>query len=613
MLYYEIAIGSPANRGSLFPQDELPEIVKQHGNSQAIYRSVYAYPETAISAITDSGSVKEYYGERFIEVIPIDIDKGDSTDLDTMKVALEVVNMLENKYRIAEGNYKIYFSGTGYHIDITNSCFGFSSSNDLFYTVKDTMTKMFGKVVDPMIYMRTGLYRVAYSLNVKSGLYKVPISRADLESLCYEHIVNKAKSIDVSDVYYEDIMGDLRGNNELNKYIVRNSQNIREFQKITEPVNVATCVYTLYSQGPKRGNRNMSVLRMASHYRRCGIPSEAAKAILLHWNKKSLEDAKIIENIENVYNRNYRYGCDDTILKQHCSTRCIHYRNKDYNVKMYSAEEMQKRASVWANTDFTGRTINLAKMLGQPEIDCEIFPGELVTIMGPTGSGKTAFTQHLILGMDMFECEPHQEWQLDTNWLSLELSDRLMHRRNLQIVGGYDKKWLSEHLSDAYRKNKDLLQHILIRTTSGSIKDIEEIIRRNDPKVIVIDYIDLVEADKRNEHETVKAIMHGLSSLAVNYDIIIIAIAQIRREDARARDVDLFSGKGSGAIENASRKVIALNGMPHNPRKEVKVVKNTDGELLESVLEHDGKTLRFKVKNPSENQNNISGGNNDTP
>ena len=117
------------------------------------------------------------------------------------------------------------------------------------------------------------------------------------------------------------------------------------------------------------------------------------------------------------------------------------------------------------------------------------------------------------------------------------------------------------------------------------------------PKVLVIDYLDLVESERRTEHEQLKNIAHGLSSIAVRYDIIVIAIAQVSRDYARDHVLDLYAGKGSGAIENASRKVLGLNGQANDPKKHFSVFKNTDGELIEADIIHNPLTLRFRVEN----------------
>ena len=57
------------------------------------------------------------------------------------------------------------------------------------------------------------------------------------------------------------------------------------------------------------------------------------------------------------------------------------------------------------------------------------------------------------------------------------------------------------------------------------------------------------------------------------------------REYSRNEALDLYAGKGSGAIENASRKVIGLNGQANESKKSVHMYKNTDGELFDTNLE----------------------------
>ena len=72
----------------------------------------------------------------------------------------------------------------------------------------------------------------------------------------------------------------------------------------------------MWAEGPSEGSRNNIILRIASHFRRNGIPSDATKASLLHWNNNQLEESIILEKVENVYNSGYQYGCQDTEMKK---------------------------------------------------------------------------------------------------------------------------------------------------------------------------------------------------------------------------------------------------------------------------------------------------------
>ena len=112
-------------------------------------------------------------------------------------------------------------------------------------------------------------------------------------------------------------------------------------------------------------------------------------------------------------------------------------------------------------------------------------------------------------------------------------------------------------------------------------------IKELQPALVIVDYIDLVDTPPsiRGEYEQIKYISHNLSNMAVNLDLIIIQISQVSREYSRNEVLDLYAGKGSGAIENASRKVIGLNGQADSNLKHLSMYKNTDGELFDVELE----------------------------
>jgi replicative DNA helicase len=294
----------------------------------------------------------------------------------------------------------------------------------------------------------------------------------------------------------------------------------------------------------------------------------------------------ILEMVESVYNRNYKYGCQDTIMKQHCKTQCVHFNRKDYLVDIKSASEMQDELMERLTTDFSGKTIDLGKSLG---IDKEsiIYPGELVTIFGPTGSNKTTFAQNLALGVDFENNKINKDWQIPTLFLSLELSSWYMHRRHLQIVSNKTKEEVNSNYKNLYEANKDKLEHIMVQTISPTLDKIYEKIRELQPQLVIVDYIDLVDTPMsyRGEYEKIKYISHGLSNMAVNNDLIVIQISQVSREYSRNEVLDLYAGKGSGAIENASRKVIGLNGQSDSSTRAVRLFKNTDGELFDTEVE----------------------------
>mgnify|MGYP003665339174 FL=1 len=577
--YVEIAVGSPRHRGRLIAKKDLVNYIKP---DRPLFRSVYLYTKQAVDYAESNGGLKNYFGERSIDWILLDIDKSGNSDEYTLDKARSIVYKLDEIGVDKDTAVQAYFSGSGYHIAVPNSVFNFPSSDNLHYLVKGTLKNIFGDVIDSSIFMRTGIYRVQHTVNLKTNLHKIPLTVAELLNKDAETIQEWAKEPRLEFAYSE-----LVGNGELESQIQRTSPRIAQVSKVVEPRDVIPCVQEMLTNGPQEGNRNQTLIRIASHFYRHGIPSEFAKTAILHWNNNSLNENSVIEKVEYVYNRGYRFGCQDEIMLKHCKTRCIHFKRKDYLIDVLSSDDLQAKLEERMSADFAGRSIPIADMLGVKESDSEIFPGELVTIFGPTGSSKTTLAQCIALGVDFENDDINPEWQIPTLYLSLELSAWYMHRRNMQIVSGKTKEEINDNPKAVYQQHKEKLNHMVIQTIPPTLEQIKAKVKELRPALVVVDYIDLIETPPsvRGEYEQIKYISHSLSSMAVNNDLIIIQVSQVSREYSRNQVLDLYAGKGSGAIENASRKVIGLNGQANSSKKTLEILKNTDGELFKTNLE----------------------------
>ena len=575
MRYVEIAKGSPRFRGTLIPLDELSKHIDAAGTP--LYRSLYTYDQEALDFVEKNGSLRNFYGERAIDKILIDIDKQNNTDEYTLDRARSIMLDLE-ELDVPKSAIQAYFSGKGYHIILSNDLFNFSPSIDIAYVVKQTIRNLF-PIADLAVLMRTAIYRVAHTKNLKSGLYKIPLTHKELMHLTVREVKVLAENARFSGGYN----GTLLGNSELEEYVDTNTQSLdktKNLTKVREPNKIIPCIQEMLTRGPEEGSRNNVAMRIASAYKRAGIPSQYAKVSLLHWNDNQVEPNRIIEQTERVYNNPYQYSCNDEYMVKHCKTRCIHFKNKDYTIGVTSIEDLQSKLLERMKTDFSGRVINIGAMLGI-DVDSTIYPGELVTVIGRTGSSKSTFVQNIALGVDFDNNCINPEWAIPTLFLSLELSDWYMHRRGLQIVSGLSKDDVTDDLEGLFLKHKDDLGHIQFQTTSPTVEQIQAKIKEFSPALVIVDYIDLIDAGNKgkSEHEKIKYISHALSSMAVNNDVIIIQVAQVGREHSKAsEDLSLYSAKGSGAIENASRKVISVDGTADNPVKTIRMLKNTDGD-----------------------------------
>jgi archaellum biogenesis ATPase FlaH len=566
--FIEVAIGPPSNRGRVIPKSTLP---KHISTDHSLYRSTYLYDESAKLYAEEHGSLKGYYGVRAIDHLVIDIDKGEDSHDEVRKRTVAFIDKLITM-KVDESSVQVFYSGTGYHVTIHKDVFGFKPARELPYTVKNTVDTLFPEV-DNSIYQPMGLYRVMLTPNGKSSLLKTPVSYEELRTLPVNELRALCKA-PREDFDYKSFYG--RG--QLHSKITTVDIKTALRPTTAAPSDIAPCIQRLYNAGPQRGERHATALRLVSHFRRSGMPLAAAQAALLDWNDSSLDDMEIIRVLENGYKAGYRYGCHDKMLHDNCNTKCIYYKKKDYLVDVYNAEEMQKDLEQRLGQDWTGRTINIGEMLGtdSPSI---IYPGELVTIFGPTGSNKSTLAHNIALGWNFHTQQIEPERHIHTLYLSLELPTWYFQQRSLNIVSGSpDESFSQEQAAKLYKDYGALVAHVGVQMVTPSIEDIRRKVREIHPKLVIVDYIDLIETPGiRGEYEQINHISHSLSNMAVNEDVIIIQISQVSRAEAR-EGLTINSGKGSGAIENASRRVVGISGDPDGRDRVVEQFKATHGK-----------------------------------
>ena len=311
MNYIEIAKKEPRNRGFVIPKKELASHINPE---EPLYRSLYLYDEAGRDKIQEAGSVGDFYGTRWIDKVLIDIDKGDSSNEETLRQALACVFALEERGVTPHKSIQPYFSGTGYHLIVPNSVFNFEASPELPYIVRKTMAELLPGI-DDMVYIRTAIYRLPHTINLKTNLYKIPLTINELQTLKPADILEMAKSPRLEFAYHS-----LIGEGELEEEIVKETAKVTELRPVTENTKVVPCVQRMLSIGPQKGSRNNIVMRIASHFRRHGVPSEFAKVSLQHWNDNNLDNNVLIDKIEQTYNKGYQYSCQDKYMKEYCQS-----------------------------------------------------------------------------------------------------------------------------------------------------------------------------------------------------------------------------------------------------------------------------------------------------
>jgi hypothetical protein len=578
--YIELAIGSVSNRAYAIRPEHINKYIKPN---QELYRSLFILDESAFEHFRDKGSIKSYKGTYALNSIIFDIDRGKKTGEDTKQRALSFYDTLLEQ-GLEDDQIHIWFSGRGFHIEIPN-LYGFKPSENLPYQVKMTIDSHFGKLVDN-IYDKGRLIRVGYTINMKSELYKLPLSWQMLNDMSYQEICEYCQTqkqnynhepFDKEQVtIWEDKVLDVKEFKEDNTDVSNTNLNAH-----------VTCIQKMW-KSDKEGERHITLLRMANGWRRMGILKEGAIK-MSEYNIPSLDHNEILKIIDDVYAWEHNgYSCSDTIMEKYCDPICKFYKRKNYGLEVLNVKELSNKLRDFVLMDMDSNCFNLKDYYPLPN-NYRFLPGELAILLGDTKLGKTAWLQSLMVKLS----------HMNVLYLSLEVGDWLIFRRFLQAGNTISK----EEVNDIYRNYdeekvkqiNDKVKHIKVMTTSPDIDSMKQIIADNQPQVVCIDTIDAIEVRYNNDPFTkMEKIVNSLKQIATQMDVIFFGISHISKGASRDM-LTVHSAKGNSAIEQKADKIIGIQGdRQMNNTRVIRSLASRDETDFEMAFDFDYKTFQFK-------------------
>lgn len=586
----EVVEGGLNRRNNVMTYIQYLDKVKDNAFKKEMYRSYYLFDTTFGEHVIKHKSVKNYSGLIYPDRIIIDIDKGDIDDEALQSYLRHTCNELFD-YGIDSSHINIWFSGTGYHVELLN-VFGFQPNKNLHKKVKATMNEHFS--FGDNIYDKTRIIRSNWSLNVKTNLYKVWIPLEDIWTLTYKEVCNIAKS-KVTYARYEKSKANFYAtfNDEsilVEPYLQSSIiSNINSNVSLTptrggDTNSVVTCVQHIFNEGPTQGSRNKNMMRMVSSWKRAGIPFIVALNGIAKWSQGELDVQEIERTVANVYDNQYIYGCDDAILMEYCDPKCIHFKRKDYVLDIRDVASLESTFKEYITNDLTARSVNISDIFnGAP--DYVFKPGELVIFSGDTGMGKTAFVQNIVA-----------KAKKDTLFLSLEMNEILIWRRFGQIAKEQTSQWvINQYKSDPDYSLQDELGHLNIMVIAPEIEAVKRVVAQYEPNILVVDTTDEMQVDRFDgDIQKQNVIIDALKQIAQRNNTLIFAIHHLNKASASQGTVGLHSLKGSSNVVQKADKVIVLKGNRNEIYRTIMSEKSRDDGRLEFVTEFNPETMTFK-------------------
>jgi len=242
-----------------------------------------------------------------------------------------------------------------------------------------------------------------------------------------------------------------------------------------------------------------------------------------------------------------------------------------------------------------------------------IDPGDMALIGARPAVGKSSLASQIVLTLAksghkvaLFNLEMATQ-QIYERFLSYETGIGLTRIRKAQCFLGDEEKKVRE----AHERIVKLSKNLTVYSGSRSIAELKSECRRHKFDVVIVDYLQLLEADdiyKGDRYAEVSSISGDLKRLAMNMHIPIIALSQLNRGSERAAEKEptMADLRETGNLEqDASVIVLLWNLDPENKElKGCKVEKNRQGLTGTVKMRFDGSQMRFEEIRDEESYQN---------
>ena len=237
---------------------------------------------------------------------------------------------------------------------------------------------------------------------------------------------------------------------------------------------------------------------------------------------------------------------------------------------------------------------------GLRELDdiIQLEAGDFVVLGGYPSAGKTALALQIARSM---------AYQYHVGFYSLETNQTKAARRILAATAGIPlgdikrKQYTDDQCTAAAHAATDFAQlHFdFVPASSLTVQENTRSSVSRHQQVIFVDYLQIVRGKGRDRYEIVTNISQDLHRLAQDYQIIVIALAQLTRPESikgKMQRPTMASFRESGQIEqDADVAMLLYLSDPDNYKsdRELKVAKNKEGSKTKINLAFDGTVQRF--------------------
>ena len=566
--YVDSAVGGVEQRNNL-------RMVTDKLTGTDVYKTYFRYPQQFCDHVRKNKSVKGYTGFAYADYFPIDVDvKGDlESALDKLR---DIVTTLEVRHDVNVNELWYFFSGSkGFHLYIPAAMIGITPSTEIgvyFKRFAQELLKPLGLAYDSTIYDIVRLWRVANTINAKSGLYKIQLRPEDIWKDIGE-IVEMAKTPRTGIEYVTDAMA--------NESLTALYKSVQEKTVIGGEVVVGDgvpryekpCIYKMM-QGVGDGQRDNVCFRLAGHWRKKGLSSDIVESMMQTWNRKNtppMNEREISDKIRSAFGTSARvdYGCNDDVMLQYCSDQC-YLRTKETKPEPTASDVLTFEELTQSYRQFVAESKQSRIQLPIPGLGSAmrgISPGECLYMIARAGVGKTAGLINLFQWVARENREPFL-------FFSMEQPAPQVFERMAQVstgLSGFEiegiirrnpekTKWIVEQTRKSF-------ENVFVVERAGlTVDDIAGIIRTAETerigkkvRLVGLDYMGLLSGKGKDLYQQVSGQARELQRMMKDVKTAGIVLAQINRTGGDGKEaVTMDMIRDSGAVEEVATFIIGL-------------------------------------------------------
>lgn len=615
--YYRRLCVGLTDKGKLIPaNDKLDHHVKVGNPFNDYYLSIYKYDEKQKQQFDSTGTIAG--------MVDLKVDKL-VWDFDNQNPSLAIADakVLVSKLLLrgfSNSDIRLFFSGSkGIHVQV-------DLDEDLTPSEFKAITKQLANGLDsydPVVCNPSRILRGVGSVNLKSGLYKIPLSIEDLDS-SLEEIQEKAKKFappkfEWTTATLPNKTKELKKIKEDIKPKVKVMDGLVDIDWSGKPSNMPACRYAISVGHFSAGERNSALMTYCAYLKNAKVVKTKAHYELKaaadlqsqHTGQEKFSKEEIWNKIVNVvYGDNWlggQYTCRKPgWLQDYCESlgdkKCSH--KTDVLVDMPQVYNLFK--------DYSQKYESNVLYTGIPELDkkMKLLAGTSNGILAPPGVGKTSLVLQIL--------EHNSNSDVPCLFYSYDMFHSALYMRMLQRQSGMQQDDIySAFLNDpeSIRKHVEALEANFknvkfcfkagqtIDELESSILEAESKLGRK-PKLVVVDYNELIMTGSEEDPTSSTAIVaQRLRQIANVHEVAVLTLLQPSKQFTSPSDeiTNYNSIKGSSSTVQSLTLLLGCSRPGFDPLDSSKdkffnitCLKNRNGGLFTQDLSWEGLTGRIQ-------------------